>query len=594
MSLSPDIQQEIRQLLGSSTAWLFWSRAGAESFVLRATHGFGGRDIESLQIEWTGHAELLEQSLEAGKPLRAEARTSATEDSTSAVELIAIPFSIDQQQGVLELCFTSAEAASQFLRSEQLNAIERQGPRWLKGDSQSEPSPGKAPNSLLRDLNRIREVTPAAETLQACLDELVTRRVADRCAVASRSQGKTRILAVSGAASPNARSQVIRSLRSFAESISFDEAESPRQYASDDLSTHGLSARSATVYVLQTANEVRRPDLLLITEHFQGASTSGTSEFEEQLPLWKLVLAGAANSHRTHRHGGFWNWKSGLAAVLLVAAGFLPVPFSITASGELVPVERQNVYAPQQGLIRGEDLELPAGGHVSADDVLLRITSPELQRRVSEVEGEIATVSEQIRSLRNTRPGLERSPGNDRTVDLDVGIRLAELTARLEGLQAEKQLLNERVESLVVRSPIDGQILTWDAARVLKDRPVERGQLLLTVGDPAGAWEGIVKIRDLDLQYARQNLVQEGAVEMTASAESQRKWTGQAVRIAGVVETDPSGRAFAPAAIAVGDVNSDQLRPGMRIEARFDCGTAPLFFVLFRGPIETLRSYLVW
>jgi len=561
--------------------------------LLRAAHGFGNQNIESLQREWTGHAELLEQSLEAGKPLRAEARTSATDDHTSTVELIAVPFVTDDQQGVLELCFTSPEAASQFLHSEQLQQIERQGPGWLKRSTLRESSAEPAGADLLRDLNRIREITPAAETLQACLDELVTRRVADRCSIAARSQGKTRILAVSGAASPNARSQVIRSLRTFADSISPGDAESRLQFDQASLNAHGLSARSATVYVLQTANEVRRPDWLLITEHFQGESTSGTSEFEHQWPLWKLVLAGAAGTHVTRRHG-FWSWRSGLAVALFFVAGFIPVPFSITASGELVPVERQNVYAPEQGLIRGEDLKLPVTGAVSAEEILLRITSSELQRRVSEVEGEIATVSEQIRSLRNTRPGLERTPGNDRTVDLDVGIRLAELTARLEGLQAERELLNKRVESLAVRSPINGQILTWDAERVLKDRPVERGQLLLTVGDPEGDWEGIVRIRDVDLQYARENMSQERAVELTASADSQRTWTGQAVRIASVVETEPSGRAFAPAAIAVGDVNADQLRPGMRIDARFDCGTAPLFFVLFRGPIETARGYLPW
>ncbi|MCG6157861.1 efflux RND transporter periplasmic adaptor subunit [Rubinisphaera margarita] len=594
MSSSPDISQEVRELLGSSIAWLFWSREASSRFVLRAAHGFGNQNIETLQREWTGHADLLEQCLEAGKPLRAEARTSSADTTASAVELIAIPLSTENQTGVLELCFTSAEGAAQFLQSEQLNAINASGPRWLRQISAGSSPTSQPESPLLRELNRIRESTPAAECMQAYLDELIVLRAADRCSLVSRRGTTARILAVSGAASPSARSQVIRSLRSLAGALPAQHAGAPSQLSAADLTVHGLSAQSASVYVVQSGADVRRPELLLIAEHFQGESTSGTSEFERQFPLWQLVLAGAAGLRPARVAGRFWNWKSGLAAAAVVAIGFIPVPFTITASGELVPVERQNVYAPEQGLIRGEDLQLPPDGHVASGEVVLRITSPELQRRVSEVEGEIATVSEQIRSLRNTRSGLERTSNEERTVDLDVGIRLAELTARLAGFQAEKQLLNSRLESLEVRSPIEGEVLTWDASRILKDRPVERGQLLLTVGDPEGSWEGIVHIRDVDLQFARQNLAEEGSVHLSAAANAQLKWTGQSVQLAGVVETDPSGRASAPASIAVSDVDPDQVRPGMRIEARFDCGTAPLFFVLFRGPIETLRSYLWW
>ena len=42
---------------------------------------------------------------------------------------------------------------------------------------------------------------------------------------------------------------------------------------------------------------------------------------------------------------------------------------------------------------------------------------------------------------------------------------------------------------LNVKSPIDGQVITWDLNNRLMHRPVQRGQELLRVADPSGPWQ---------------------------------------------------------------------------------------------------------
>ena len=50
-------------------------------------------------------------------------------------------------------------------------------------------------------------------------------------------------------------------------------------------------------------------------------------------------------------------------------------------------------------------------------------------------------------------------------------------------------LLRHKQDQLKILSPIDGDVITWQVSDKLLSRPVERGQLLMTVADPTKAWE---------------------------------------------------------------------------------------------------------
>src|SRR5205823_4732389 len=51
------------------------------------------------------------------------------------------------------------------------------------------------------------------------------------------------------------------------------------------------------------------------------------------------------------------------------------------------------------------------------------------------------------------------------------------------------KLLNEKGKDLTIRSPIDGEVTTWQVRDLLQFRPVQLGQALMTVVEPKGDWE---------------------------------------------------------------------------------------------------------
>ena len=61
--------------------------------------------------------------------------------------------------------------------------------------------------------------------------------------------------------------------------------------------------------------------------------------------------------------------------------------------------------------------------------------------------------------------------------------------------------LAQQQAELALTSPIDGQVLTWDVEQLLESRPVQRGKVLLTVGDLAGPWQLELRLPDHHAGY---------------------------------------------------------------------------------------------
>ena len=67
--------------------------------------------------------------------------------------------------------------------------------------------------------------------------------------------------------------------------------------------------------------------------------------------------------------------------------------------------------------------------------------------------------------------------------------QVLEYTKTEESLEDQLKLYHIKQQQLKVVSPIDGQVLSWQIRDKLLHRPVEKGQVLMTVADPAGQWE---------------------------------------------------------------------------------------------------------
>ena len=104
---------------------------------------------------------------------------------------------------------------------------------------------------------------------------------------------------------------------------------------------------------------------------------------------------------------------------------------------------------------------------------------------MTEVQGQRMAAHEQKMSLQRSYAERKLSP-SDR---LQIAGKLAELNEKLISLNAQLALYKEKEKELSVRSPMKGEVLTWDLRNRLINRPVQRGQILMRVANPAGPWQ---------------------------------------------------------------------------------------------------------
>jgi multidrug efflux pump subunit AcrA (membrane-fusion protein) len=177
-----------------------------------------------------------------------------------------------------------------------------------------------------------------------------------------------------------------------------------------------------------------------------------------------------------------------VGAVLLVfmILIFWQARFTLEAKGTLEPVERQDVFAGVDGMVK--ELNIVHGATVTKGQLLVKLRSTELEAAITETNGKWLAAKERLANVE--RQLLER----DKSLRIEDRDRLAgeraETKQNLASLEAQLKIQREKLLQLDVRSPIAGVVVTWDPQnRLPNDRPVQRGSNLLRVADPTGNWQ---------------------------------------------------------------------------------------------------------
>ncbi|TWU58680.1 HlyD family secretion protein [Rubripirellula tenax] len=194
------------------------------------------------------------------------------------------------------------------------------------------------------------------------------------------------------------------------------------------------------------------------------------------MPLWRTL------GHATWiiRARTLPKTLAAIAAIGLVAAGlvFVPKDFNLEAEGTLKPEVRREVFAP----IDGEVIEVRADHNqaVAKDEILVVLRNPEMEVQLTEIRGQILTaLAEQTRV--EGQLGLRRQldASEKRALEAEQN----ELKVKHRVLLDKLKLQEERQKDLVIRSPIDGVVVSWDVEKMLRSRPIMTGQVLLEVAD---------------------------------------------------------------------------------------------------------------
>jgi hypothetical protein len=456
----------------------------------------------------------------------------------------------------------------------------------------------------------------------------------DRLTVIVQQHRRWQVLAVSGADRVNRRSSLLAGLERLAGPVAAqrrtlwsgqDAQELPPELGGPLDDYHdGSSARLAAFLPLPPASANLEDDkdggedepfAVLVVEHFDKDVPKGLRERCEAVcrhstaALRRAVISDQMPLHSLSRQLGKLRWVSlvrrqpkslllaAALAILLIAMAIIPTSLRVEATGTLGPQAQRHLFAPTDGVIE-RLLVRETGQHVGADEELILLRDPDLRFETERIFGELETARKQLAAIEAERLHADRTS----RIDLrDAALRSAEeetLKKQIQGLERQQAILNRRRDELTVRSPMKGQLLTWDVEQLLQSRPVARGQILLTVANLQGLWELELEIPDDRVSDVSEAIGrQEGplTVRFILATAPETRYIATLEKIAPA--TDVRGDR-GPSVSAVAYPEDQQamrtLRPGATVVAKIDCGRRSLLYVLFHGLVRTIRSRLLF
>ncbi len=491
-------------------------------------------------------------------------------------------------------------------------------------------------------VHRSIELTPTA---YAVANE--GRRVigCDRLSVLAAVGRRSRLLATSGASRVERRSGAARRMEELAELVR--PTAEPAWYAdgqsdalppvADALEAHAEESHARQVAVaplirpqpgdLASASgdsrtpsraSAEKPVFILIAEQFDArtgnltadrlmevAELSSTALYNalevDRLPFRTVLRPLAAAKRKIAEHIARSTAIAALGAAAIAALVFVRADFTIEATGTLQPAVRQEVFAPRSGLV--DEVLVAPGADVAAGAPLVQLRDPSLELDLKRVHGEMETVRRQLEAARATKGS--RDLRDENPVELyRLSASEREYEQQLANLESELALLNSERDSLVVRSPIAGRVLTWDLANRLAARPVERGEVLVTVADLAANWQLELAVADDRIGHvlAAQAKEEKDALPVQFRLRSaDASYTGHIERIGMTASVDTKDAAAARPTVDVvvafdkselTDEARRNLRPGVTARAEIDCGRSALGYVWLHDIWDTTLTWL--
>lgn len=585
------------------------------------------------------HAGVLGRVMESGEPALVGPSSGSDEDATgnpSPFLLVLAPLKRDAevagvleifqrpgagpttQRGYLRFVAEMSEQVGVYLQNHHVRELERRQAAFAQLDEFS------------RNIHQTLEVKPTAYTIANEGRRLIG---CDRLSVATVKGRRAEIVAVSGQETIERRADTIKRMRQLVETVV--RTGQPLWYDGnhDDLAPQIervvdayvdlAHAKSVTVLPLREPTEAgeeqhdskkpkKEPPVLaaLVIEQIevpqdraaiaeradavaQHSAAALANALDHQgvflLPLWKLLgkarwLVEAQRLPKTLT----------VAAILVFAIAALfvvPADLALEGRGTLQPVERRDIFAPMPGKVT--NVLVKHGDSVEAGDVLVEIESFELEEQIRELEDQLKSVVKQISQKKTAR--TRRDIGDREKHDLVMETEVLEL--QKTGIQRRLERYDEQRERLKVTSPINGIVVTWKVDE-LRTRPVERGQVLLTVANPDGDWELEIHMPEDRMDHVSRAWNGRGKDDLkvsyilaTAPGDEHEGTVRKVYESAEVRGEEGNGVLLR---VDIDEKELSELRPGASVVAKVHCGEASLGYVWFGDVIHFIQSRILF
>jgi multidrug efflux pump subunit AcrA (membrane-fusion protein) len=272
-----------------------------------------------------------------------------------------------------------------------------------------------------------------------------------------------------------------------------------------------------------------------------------------------------------------------------------PVNFELAAEGSLQPELRRHVFAEADGVV--DQLSVGHGDPVSQGKVLVTLRSSDMDLRMAEIRGELETTTKKLAATKAARVSSSSATDKDRLLVNQMAAEEEELREWLINLRQQQQLLSERKENLLARSPIDGEVITWDLENLLTARPVAKGDILMTVADTEGPW--VLELLLVDrrvghLRDALRDLGDELDVSFMLATNPGVTVGGKIKKVAKSTIIDETYGLCLPVTADITESDIDQLRPGAKVRAKIHCGRRCIGYVWLHEVFEFIQSRVLF
>ncbi len=328
-----------------------------------------------------------------------------------------------------------------------------------------------------------------------------------------------------------------------------------------------------------------------------GAAAIHNSLEHQSLPFFKLLkaLSGAAWYVRL-KNLPKTLLVLGLIVGVVCSLIYIETDFTVSGEGELQPKIRRDVFAVSNGVI--EKVHVQHGKPVTPTYELAEMRDLDLESEIRRVEAELQKAQVRLATVKALiRTAKQKDPDQYRQLSAEE----VELPKLISSLERQLTPLNQKKAALKLKSPIAGEVLTWDVGTLLDNRPVSRGQILMTVADLSGPW--VVEIRVPDDQIGHVLAAQEKLgpdealpIEFLLATDPETTYTGKIAKISMTAESqkEESASVLVTVSINRADIPKNKLRPGATVIPKISCGKRAIGYVWFHGLIDAVKTYILF
>ncbi len=287
-------------------------------------------------------------------------------------------------------------------------------------------------------------------------------------------------------------------------------------------------------------------------------------------------------------------WTISISIALLLVGLILclwPSDFELSGKGKLLPVVRRQVFSKLDGDV--VDVPVRHGEMVKKGQLLARMQSFELDGKLTAMRGQRDAALEKRNSVR-TRLADPRLDPSDRARLLGEQKTFIE---EHKSFNDQLKLLEYKQKQLTITSPVDGQITTWDVHNLLIMRPVQLGQLMMTVEEPAGDWELEVTMGEDRMGFINDALSKfDGklTVKYITATNPGVTHIGTVKEIHQTAEVRGEEGNTVLLRVAIDKDDVPDRRSGAVVTAKVNCGRAPIGYVWFHDLFSFIQSKVLF